>query len=314
MNRIIRMYNQNRREFWTAIIVIAFIILIIQTLNYLVKVNKENESSNTIDTTEKSYQEESKSIISGGNVSKSNMNQFGMLIEDFLNDCINGEVDKAYNALSTQCKEELYPTVEQFKNTYWMRNFSTKKTYKFQSWNSAKINTYLIKLYEDNLSTGDTGEGAYIEDYYTIIKEDGINKLNISNLVQIQEINRSQDMQGISITVEKVKIYKEYYTYQIKIKNQTQNDILLDTGESTETVYATNSAGVNFEALLYENSEEDFIIKANEEKTINIKFGIIFREDLQIASINFTDIITNYQQYLQEGSDKVEKTNIQIEI
>lgn len=313
MNRIIRMYNQNRREFWTAIIVMAFIILIIQTLNYLVKVNKEHQD-NTTDTIEEFYVDQSKSIISGGNVSKNNMNQFGMLIEGFLNDCINGEVDKAYDALSTQCKEELYPTVEQFKNTYWTRNFSTKKTYKFQSWNSAQINTYIIKLYEDNLSTGNTGERAYIEDYYTIIKENGINKLNISNLVQIQEINKNQDVQGISITIEKVKIYKEYYTYQINIKNQTQNDIILDTGENTGTVYATNSVGVNFDALLYENFEEDFIIKANKEKTINIKFGIIFREDLQIESINFTDIVTNYQQYLQEGTDKMEKTNIQIEI
>ena len=314
MNRIIRMYNQNRREFWTAIIVIIFVILIIHVLNYIVKVNSADQSNNVSDTIEEAYKNQSKSIISGGSVSKRDMNQFGTLIEEFLDDCINGEVDKAYNALSTQCKEELYPTVDQFKNTYWTRNFSTKKTYTFQAWNSSKINTYIIKLYEDNISTGNVGEGEYIEDYYTIEKESGVNKLNISNLIQIKDIEKSASEQGISITIEKVKMYKEYYIYQIKIKNETQNDIFLDTGENTGTVYATNSMEANFEALLYENLNEDLIVKANEEKTVNIKFGIIFREDLDIESINFTDIITNYQQYVQGEANNIERMKINVDI
>ncbi len=314
MNHIIRIYNQNRKEFWTFIIIIIFIIVMIQMINYIIKVNSKKQSENTSKIEEESYKSQSESIISGGSVSKSNKNQFGTLIEKFLNDCINQEVDKAYDALSTQCKKELYPTLEQFKNTYWMRNFSTKKTYTFQSWNSLKINTYIIKLYEDNLSTGNIGESEYIEDYYTIVKENGTNKINIGNLIQIQDIEKSQSEQGINITIEKVKMYKEYYIYQIKIKNETPNDIFLDTGENTGTVYATNSVGTNFEALLYENLNEDFIVKSNEEKTINIKFGIVFREDLNIESINFTDIITNYQQYLQGHTNNTEKMNIKVEL
>ena len=287
MNKIIRFYNQNRKEFWITVTVIIFIFAIIQLLNNIAKIqNQKDQQANLNNVNENSYTEQSKSLISGGSVSKNNRTQYGNTIEEFLNNCINGDVDKAYDALSTQCKQELYPTVDRFKNTYWKRNFSTKKTYTFQSWNSAATNTYLIKLYEDSLSTGTAGQGVYIEDYYTIIKEDGKNKLNISNFIKTEEINR----------------------------NNTQKTIFLDTGKDTDTVYATNNKGIKFDSLLYENIEDDFIVNAGEEKTIEIKFAITFREDLQIDSISFDDIVKDYEQYLTNEQNSDEKIKINIEI
>ena len=295
MNRIIRLYNQNRRAFWTIIAIIIAIFVVIQLFNYFSKI--ENQKNNNTIVEEQPYEEQSKSIISGEGVSKSNRNAYGELIETFLKNCINGEVDKAYNALSTQCKEELYPTVELFKNTYWNRNFSTKKTYTFQSWNSADIDTYIIKLYEDNLSTGAVNSGEYIEDYYTIIREDDSYKLNISNFIRKKEINKQTEKDGISITVENVKMYKEYYIYQVKIKNNADSNIIWDSRQNTGTVYVTNDNDINFDALLYENPESDFLLQAGEEKTTQIKYGLIFREDLKIESMSFTDIVNNFNGY-----------------
>ena len=145
MNKLTRLYNKNRMQFWSFIIIVICVLLVIQVFNYLTKIRNENKNneiaSNIIDN---SYEEQSQSIVSGGSVSEKNRTTYGSLIEQFLNNCINNEVDKAYNALSTQCKEELYPTIEEFNEYYLDKNFNIKRTYTFQSWNSA--NVYLIKL------------------------------------------------------------------------------------------------------------------------------------------------------------------------
>ncbi len=305
MNTIIRLYNQNRKKFWAIIIAVIFVFVVIQLFNHFAKIeNQQKKDDNTI--AKEHYEKQHESVISGGNVSKDNRNIYENLIETFLKNCINGEVDKAYDALSTQCKEELYPTVEKFKNTYWKSNFSTKKTYTFQSWNSADINTYIINLYEDNLSTGVINNSEHIEDYYTIIREDENYKLNINNFIQKKEINSQERNQGIRITVESVKIYKEYYIYKVKIKNNTDNDIMWNTGNDVGTVYVTNSNNVRFDALLYENAEEDFYVKAGEEKVTEIKYGIVFREDFKMQSMSFTDIVGNVDKISDKLSITVE--------
>lgn len=305
MNRMFRLYNQNRKEFWTVILSIIFIFILIQLFNYLARM-KNQQRREEVTKDEIRYENQSKSIISGGSVSEGKRATYGSLIEEFLENCIKGNVDEAYQALSTQCKEELYPNIESFQNLYWNRNFANKKTYTFQSWNSNNTDTYIVKLYDDVLSTGYSKQKGYIEDYYTIIKEDGIPKLNISSYIKQEEINQEKEEQGIKVTVEKVDIFKEFYRYKIKIKNNTEHDIVWHTENEMDSVYVMNRYDIKFEALLYENKKSDFLVKAGEEKEITIKFAITFREDMQIKNMNMMDIVA-------DDSNHTEKIQIKIE-
>ena len=71
MNKIIRFYNQNRKEFWKTVTVIIFIFAIIQLLNNIAKIqNQKDQQANLNNVNENSYTEQSKSLISGGSVSK----------------------------------------------------------------------------------------------------------------------------------------------------------------------------------------------------------------------------------------------------
>ena len=45
--------------------------------------------------------------------------------------------------------------------------------------------------------------------------------------------------------------------------------------------------------LLYENKDTDFEYSPNEKKTIQIKLNDAYRSNLEIKSINFTDIIVD---------------------
>ena len=77
MNKIIRIYNQNRALFITIAIVIALIIIIIQILNSIVKRQSE-QAKNTINTNTKIEQntitDEQKSVITGEKVQNSETN------------------------------------------------------------------------------------------------------------------------------------------------------------------------------------------------------------------------------------------------
>ena len=61
------------------------------------KLDKKETTSNVV-----SYHNESKSIISGGEVSNQYKNSFGKLIDEFYTYCINHQPEQAYELLSSE--------------------------------------------------------------------------------------------------------------------------------------------------------------------------------------------------------------------
>ena len=101
------------------------------------------------------------------------------IIDNFVTYCNNGEIEEAYNLLSEECKEELFPDLETFKNNYHSKIFTDYKMYNLMAWiNSDNCFTYKVEITEDILTTGGASE-LNIEDYYTIVKNNNEYKLNI---------------------------------------------------------------------------------------------------------------------------------------
>ena len=114
------------------------------------------------------------------------------------------------------------------------------------------------------LSTGNARTN-YIQDYYTIVKENDEYKLNISSFIGKQKYNnKDQEKYGVYINLESTSVYMDYQLYKITIKNSTENTIMLDTRKRTDQTYIENNNGVKIEALLHENKEEDLIINPEE--------------------------------------------------
>lgn len=291
MYKLWRYYNQNKLKIWTSILIIVLGLAIIKTLN--VKLKDKKIQSNDKETTSNvvSYHNESQSMVSGGSISEVYRDDFGKFINQFFTFCIEHDPQTAYSMLSNDTKQELYQTEELFEKNYYESKFTGNKQFSFQSWSSANnLYVYQVKIFDNMLATGKTNDN-YIEEYVTISLENGEYKLNLNSYLGRTIINKKTEDDKLVVQVVRVDSYLDYEIYTLNIQNKLNENILLDTRRKTNTCYVTDKLDNKFEALLYENKEDDLKFLPNEVKTIQIKFSDARRENLQIKSINFTDIV-----------------------
>lgn len=291
MYKLWRYYNQNKLKIWTSILIIVLGLAIIKTLN--VKLKDKKIQSNDKETTSNvvSYHNESQSMVSGGSISEVYRDDFGKFINQFFTFCIEHDPQTAYSMLSNDTKQELYQTEELFEKNYYESKFTGNKQFSFQSWSSDNnLYVYQVKIFDNMLATGKTNDN-YIEEYVTISLENGEYKLNLNSYLGRTIINKKTEDDKLVVQVVRVDSYLDYEIYTLNIQNKLNENILLDTRRKTNTCYVTDKLDNKFEALLYENKEDDLKFSPNEVKTIQIKFSDARRENLQIKSINFTDIV-----------------------
>ena len=204
---------------------------------------------------------ESTSITTGEEVSEKYQDQFGTILDQFLTYCVQHNPTAAYNLLSTQCKNLMYQTEEIFESSYYREKFEGDKSYKFQSWSINNNNyIYLVQIFDNPLTTGNSSNSKYIEDYITIAPEDDIFKVNVNGYINREEIYKKASNDLITAQVTVVDNYMESKIYTINLKNNTKDRIILDTRENTQTTYLTDDNGNNTYALLNENNETYLIL------------------------------------------------------
>lgn len=303
MHKLLRYYSQNRLKIWATILGIIFIIVIIQVLNSFAK--KKNQTKEEGETTGNvvSYANESKSIISEGNVSEVYQNEFGEVITKFFDYCTSNQISEAYNMLSSQCKKVLYQTETIFRESYINEKFEGDKDFSFQSWiSSGSLYIYQVKIFDDMLSTG-KANNEYYEDYVTLVKEDDTYKLNVNDLIGIKNINEQFEENDIKISVVGAQTFMDYEIYEFNITNDTEKTIMLDSRQNTDTTYLVDSKENRYVALLNENTEDELVIKPKETKNIKIKFNDTYRDGIRILGLRFDDIVLDCDSFLQNGND-----------
>ena len=298
MHKLLQLYNQNRLKVWAIILASIFIIVLIQLLNNFAKEENDNKkiSNENEETTQNvvSYNQESESIVSSGKVSDKYKDKFGEIIDEFYTYCVNHQPEKAYQMLSVDTKNLMYPTQKLFEKLYYESKFDGNKQYSFQSWSTYdQIYVYKVKIFDDMLSTGKSSDQDSIEDYITVVPDEDTFKLNINSYITRKEINKKDSNDIITAEVGVSDIYMNYQIYTIRLKNNTDKTIILDTRKKTNTTYITDERENRFYAMLYENKEEDMILKPQESKTIKIKFNVAYREELEIEKITFNNILTS---------------------
>ncbi len=294
MYKLWKYYNQNKIKVWTIILAIILGFALIKKLNIDLK-NKKVEEKETTDNVV-SYNNESKSMVNGGNVSKKYSEDLGKFINQFFTYCIEHDPYTAYSMLANDTKQLFYPTEELFEKNYYQSKFLGDKQFSFQSWSSSKsIFIYQVKIFDNMLATGKTSDN-YIEEYVTISNENGEYKLNLNSYLGKKTINKKTENDDMIVQVLNVDRYLDYEVYTLSIQNKRNAKILLDTRRKSGSCYVKDKLNNKFEALLYENKENDFLYSPNEKKTIQIKFNDAYRLNLEIKSINFSDIVI-YDDY-----------------
>ena len=219
MNRFIRWYNKNRKMFWLIVVIAIIISSLPRILNEYAK-DKKDVSSSIVNTT--TSNNEDFAIITGEEVKEEIRKENKNIINDFVEFCNSGDIEKAYQLLSEECKEKLYPTIEEFEENYYNKIFDNIKTYSIQSWiTEGNYYTYKVNLKEDILSTGKANKES-IEEYYTIVEGSEEDKLNINNYIGNIPVNKNMEEDKIKIDIISKDVFMEYEIYNIKVINKTR--------------------------------------------------------------------------------------------
>lgn len=292
MNRLIRFYNQNRRKIWTVFIAIIFFFIVFRALNELARRKKEENLNDFSQKTVKNtiYTPE-KSVISNKTVEKSVFNKHNDLIADFVNLCNNGQIDKAYDLISDDCKQELYSSVDKFKKNYYEDIFNKDISYSIENWAD---NIYLIKYNNNMLSTGKLTKGGATQDYIKIVNEDGKLKLNINGYLGKEEINKEKNSFNIKIKIISKKSYMDYEIYDIFVQNNNDSRLILDSLDNDKCTYLKDKKGTNHYLIKNEIDRNLLIIKEFSSKNISIKFDNPYINGRKIKSMNFEGIVIGY--------------------
>lgn len=298
MHNLRRFYYQNKKQIWFIIALIAFIIIIIQVLNYIstlrnqkdfadTKINNDIENSNKINNSN-TYVTSNKSISTGEIINEENTKLSQQIIEKFVNACNNGEIEEAYDLLSNDCKNELYPTVNDFKRLYFDYNFNDNVN-KIANIESYTGDIYKINLKIDAMSTGKISNESK-QDYMTIVKENEEYKLNINSYIGTEELDKTTTQNGIKITAVSKKIYMDYEEYTINVINNTQNKICLDTLENTKTIYLQDENNIKYYSYSHELFSKLLEINSGFSTKLTIKFAKSYGANKEKELI-FSDVI-----------------------
>ena len=318
-NRIVRYINQNRRKIVLVIGVVVAIIVVIQLLNSLAKKQIEDSAKisniNNNTTSNKNIYQPNNTVLTDTEIEKTQAKENTEIIDNFVQYCNNGEIQKAYDLLTDECKENLYPNVDRFNKNYCKNIFQITKTYNMQSWMiGANHYTYKVRFLENIMATGEYNSEA-IEDYITIVKKDKELKLNINNYVIRQEINREKTSEDITINIVYKDIYKEYEIYTVKVTNNREKEILIDslsTVKGIKLIGETNN--VEYQALTNELSDYDVKVPSNNTKTLNIKFSKEYNLMREVKKIQFMDIIIDQEAYQANKEDSSNKVAIEVNL
>ena len=311
MEKLIRYWNQNRRQIIIIIAVVAFALILIQTVNNLLKTSENKVAEEKKAITEGKPIE---SVITGQTISVEQTENNMSVIEDFVNKCNNKQYQQAYELLTNECKEEFHGSMNEFYNNYCKKIFEINKAYSLDLWLSQSgMQTYKITYYTNNLlATGGKTMENNIEDYITISYQDGTRKISVDGLITSQQINQSQVINNVEIEINSKRVYKDYEIFKMLVKNNTQKTILLSNGNNQD-ICLVGENNTKYPAFLNEMLDTNLEIEAGRQKEIQIKFSKLYNPYRTIKRIEFSNIILDKEQNIENSTDEnLEKIAITI--
>lgn len=289
MNKLRSFFNRNMRTIIVVVLFIVFIIIIIQVLDHFAKLDKEKQENSINVSNNYSTKKPNQSAISDYEVYEGIYEAQKNIVSEFVEYCNNKEVQKAYELLSTDCKNELYPTIQDFEQNYYNNIFSSKRTYSMQNWTGW---IYIVRYTEDILSTGKVTDNSTIQDYIKIVIEDGNEKLNINSYLGKKEINKEKEYQNIKIKVLDRRSYMDYEIYDFEVENNNDNKLILNSAD--DSIYLVDSKGTKHYAINNELDNDSMIIKSKHKTKISIKFDNPYISEREINKITFENIVLGY--------------------
>lgn len=266
-----------------------WIIIILIAWGTVIAINSFIKNHNFKEVPSTTYEPYTPIMGGNTNINKKTEEVISNIIDQYVSYCNNEEYQEAYNLLSTDCKQNQFPTLERFK-VYAKNLFSTEKVYTLQNYYNTDTNfVYRLRIFDDILATGLTGkeELEYTTDIVTLKQENGNMVLSVNGYIGKENIGKIYEDQYIKITVRSKSVTYETETYDVTFKNKTQYVIdVLDNTISNEILLKLNAGTRALKG--FDNSS--IILAPNEEKTYSFTFSRYFHETDMPKSLNFSSI------------------------
>lgn len=285
----------------------AYMVFIV--INLFAETQKTSE--NKVDETKLVYKP-TKTIASGKNISSEEYEEENNLVEVFIDNCNNQNVEEAYEMLTNDCKEDLFPDVETFKENYYNNIFTEKRVYNMQSWIvKENYHTYIVRFVNDALNTGIYKKDNVYQDYITIVNENDSKKISICNFIKNEKVNKTLDENQISISVTNKKEYMDYLVFVINVKNNSSKTIKLDAYERLDGIKLKMNNGSNYPIDWNGFIMDNLIIKPGNNQKLQIRFNVPYGLNSIPKKIEFTNIVLDYNVYneLEEYQDRIDYEN-----
>lgn len=231
---------------------IAFLILCIINTILKNKAPKIDPPSTTYTPHQSVYQEDV-------SVPKNYQQPIEDLVEKYFNYCNNGEYENAYNLITEDCRNKVYPTLTQFKGYVDHVFQGKKKIYNIQNY-SVVDNKYIynVRILDDILATGTTDGYSYYEEKLILIEDNGQFKLSIGEYIGEEKLNIVAENDSMKVEIINKTVEYETETYTVKVTNKTnqylvlldntqKDEILLNLGEQTRKPINTANSIVYLE-------------------------------------------------------------------
>lgn len=287
---MINKYIRYIRKHWKLVIAIIFIIIIslciIQALNEAAKIQNREQQNKINEDKSEIYKTES--VLGEGSISDSEAIQNNTIIDNFITYCNEGKTKQAYSLLSEECKQEVFPTIEEFINNYYKIIFSQYKKYNLQNWiSNDNKTTYKVRFENDALAVGGYDEKQTFEDYITVVKKKDVYYLNINKFIGRNEINKKASYEGINVKINSESIYLNNRIYDITFENNTSNDIELYNISNGTQWYLQDEKEKKYLASLSEITNSNLILKANSKMPLKVAFMKIYNKNDTLQNITF---------------------------
>ena len=305
--------NRNKEKI-KLLLKVCLITAVVVFIVHIIFLNIGQESSNT--NQEKTIYKPQETIISGSNISNEQYQEDSNIVETFIENCNSGKINEAYDLLTESCKNNLYPTVDKFKDVYCKIIFSTPKEYSIQSWiNDNNYTTYRVRYMENALATGDYDNAIKYQDYITVVDMKDEKKINISKFIGEEEIYKTTKTNELDILVTTKQIYLEYEIYTLEVTNKTENEILLDSLEdSSNNIKLISNKNIEYKVNESKLDSIKLTIQGNKTKKIQLEFIKFYDLNTKNDKIELGDIILDVKEYRKQEDDYQNRGKITISL
>ncbi|MBR6033581.1 MAG: hypothetical protein IKP28_02410 [Clostridia bacterium] len=232
------------------------------------------------------------------------------MIDEYIEYCNKKEYEKAYDMISESCKEEVYPTLDNFKS-YVDYVFSKKRLYSIQNYsNHDGIYIFRIRIFENIMETGLTfsEDFKYFEEKFTFKEDGGKLLMGIKGFIGEEKVSGLYEDKYIKITVENNNVTYEQESYTIRIQNKTEHIIVLADSQTTDNEIQLETENDIINRTFKDNKVENIYLNAKESNTFTITFNKFYDE-----GVKATGIIFNQIKILRSYSGQGEATDEELE-